>query len=102
MSEILQDAGLDLLFRQARTYRAWRDEPVEERRRSVSYICGPTAMMVAADSDPVLPVSLVEGMDRWVPDLRLEVISDCGHWTQQEQPEHVNRLLVDFLGNLRG
>lgn len=30
MSEILQDAGLDLLFRQARTYRAWRDEPVSE------------------------------------------------------------------------
>ncbi len=30
MSEILQDAGLDQLFRQARTYRAWRDEPVSE------------------------------------------------------------------------
>lgn len=30
MSAILQDAGLDLLFRQARTYRAWRDEPVSE------------------------------------------------------------------------
>jgi pimeloyl-ACP methyl ester carboxylesterase len=60
------------------------------------------AMMVAADSDPVLPVSLTEGMDRWVPDLRLELVSDCGHWTQQEQPEHVNRLLVDFLGDLRG
>ena len=57
-------------------------------------------LMVAADSDPVLPVSLVEGMNRWVPNLRIEVVPDCGHWTQQEQPEHVNRLLVEFLADL--
>ena len=59
-------------------------------------------MMVAADSDPVLPVSLTEGMDRWVPDLRIEVVAECGHWTQQERPTRVNELLVDFLGDLRG
>ena len=59
-------------------------------------------MMVAADSDPVLPVSLTEGMDRWVPDLRVEVVADCGHWTQQERPGIVNDLLIDFLGNLPG
>jgi pimeloyl-ACP methyl ester carboxylesterase len=57
-------------------------------------------MMVAADSDPVLPVSLTEGMERWVPDLRTEIIERCGHWTQQEQPAAVNGLLVDFLGDL--
>ena len=30
MSKILDDAGLDLVFRQARTYRSWRDEPVSD------------------------------------------------------------------------
>ena len=30
MSRILEDAGLDLLFRQARTYRAWRDQPISD------------------------------------------------------------------------
>ena len=59
-------------------------------------------MMVAADSDPVLPVSLLEGMDRWVPDLRVEILEQCGHWTQQESPGAVSRLLVDFLGDLAG
>jgi len=59
-------------------------------------------LMVGADSDPVLPVSLLEDMERWVPDLRTEVIADCGHWTQQEQPETINRLLIDFLGDLPG
>ncbi len=30
MSEILSDAGLDKIFRDARTYTAWRDEPVSD------------------------------------------------------------------------
>lgn len=55
------------------------------------------ALVIAADSDPVLPVSLTEGMERWVPDLRVEVVERCGHWTQQERPEVVSRLLVEFL-----
>jgi pimeloyl-ACP methyl ester carboxylesterase len=56
------------------------------------------AMMIAADRDPVLPASLLDGMDRWVADLRKEVVADCGHWIQQERPETVNELLIDFLG----
>ena len=56
-------------------------------------------MMVAADSDPVLPVALSEGMDRWIADLRVEVVENCGHWTQQERPDVVNDLLVDFLSS---
>lgn len=55
-------------------------------------------LMVVADSDPVLPAALAGGMDRWVPNLRTEIIADCGHWTQQERPAEVNRLLIDFLG----
>lgn len=58
-------------------------------------------MLLVADSDPVLPPSLADGMERWVPDLRVEPVADCGHWTQQEQPAVVNRLLIDFLGDLR-
>jgi pimeloyl-ACP methyl ester carboxylesterase len=59
-------------------------------------------MMVAADADPVLPPGLTDGMERWVPDLRVELVEGCGHWTQQERPATVNRLLVDFLGDLPG
>jgi len=43
---------------------------------------------------------MAQGMERWVPNLRLEMVRDCGHWTQQERPEEVNRLLLDFLGDL--
>ncbi len=54
-------------------------------------------LMVTTEYDPVLPASLAEGMDRWVPDLRSAHIENCGHWTQQEQPDRVNELLTGFL-----
>jgi len=31
-------------------------------------------------------------------DLReFKIIESCGHWTQQEKPEEVNKILIDFL-----
>jgi pimeloyl-ACP methyl ester carboxylesterase len=54
-------------------------------------------LMIAADGDPVLPVSLTEGMDRWISDLTTIIIEDSGHWTQQEQPGAVNTALIDWL-----
>jgi pimeloyl-ACP methyl ester carboxylesterase len=30
----------------------------------------------------------------------MEHLERCGHWTQQERPEEVNRLLLDFLAGL--
>ncbi|GMQ94885.1 MAG: epoxide hydrolase EphA [Acidimicrobiia bacterium] len=54
-------------------------------------------LMIAADNDPVLPLSLTEGMDRWVKELEVVVIGDSGHWTQQEQPDAVNAALIGWL-----
>ncbi|MFB3093632.1 MAG: alpha/beta fold hydrolase [Dehalococcoidia bacterium] len=59
-------------------------------------------LVVLADKDPVLRPEFAEGMERWLPHLRKEIVSDCGHWTQQEKPEEVNRLLLDFLSDLAG
>jgi pimeloyl-ACP methyl ester carboxylesterase len=57
-------------------------------------------LVLAADSDPVLPASLIDGMERWVPNLTVVPVSDSGHWTQQEQPEQVSVALIEFLGGL--
>lgn len=54
-------------------------------------------LMITVDRDPVLPAAYAEGMEAWVPDLRVRHIEHCGHWTQQEQPEAVNAALVGFL-----
>ena len=56
-------------------------------------------LMIAADDDPVLPLRLTEGLERWIPDLTRVVVDDCRHWTQQEQPEAVNVALLDWLGS---
>ncbi len=60
------------------------------------------ALMVMAENDAVLPPSAANGMERLIPDLEKVLIKDCGHWTQQEQPEAVNRLLIDWYGRRFG
>ncbi|HEV7886822.1 MAG TPA: alpha/beta hydrolase [Acidimicrobiales bacterium] len=55
------------------------------------------ALMVMAADDPVLSPALAEGMEARVPNLRKVLIEDCGHWTQQEQPEQFNAALVGWL-----
>ena len=40
----------------------------------------------------------IERQSEWLPGLTgAHVIDDCGHWVQQERPEQVNSLLLDFL-----
>ncbi|MDK1010889.1 MAG: alpha/beta hydrolase [Actinomycetota bacterium] len=65
-----------------------------------SYIDAPIVqptLMLAAEADPVLPVSLTHGMVRWATDLTTVIIEGSGHWTQQEQPDAVNAALLAWL-----
>jgi pimeloyl-ACP methyl ester carboxylesterase len=54
-------------------------------------------LVLWAEHDQALGKELTEGLERWVPDLTIRYL-DCGHWTQQEMPEEVNRYLLEFLG----
>ena len=59
------------------------------------------ALFVAGDRDPVLRMTPPAVMEGWVEDLRGSIIlSGCGHWTQQERPDEVNRALIGFLNEL--
>ena len=55
------------------------------------------SLMVMPAKDAVLPPSAADGMEAFVPDLEKKLIKDSGHWTQQEQPEAVNRAIIDWL-----
>ncbi|KQP49268.1 alpha/beta fold hydrolase [Pseudorhodoferax sp. Leaf274] len=55
------------------------------------------ALMVCAEQDIFLPPSTTRGMERIVPDLERHTVAGCGHWTQQEKPEEVNALLLEWL-----
>ena len=55
------------------------------------------ALMVMADNDIVLRPSMADGMEAFVPDLEKHLIRNCGHWTQSEQPEELNRAMTGWL-----
>ncbi len=43
----------------------------------------------------------IERFDQNLPALtRSEILPGCGHWTQQERPDEVNRLLLEFVTGL--
>ena len=73
----------------------WRGRPIEV-----------PAMYIGGSLDPVIAARgarlAVEALPRTLPKLfRSTLLEGCGHWTQQEQPDAVNRHLLDFLGSLR-
>jgi len=54
-------------------------------------------LMIMAEHDIVLRPALADGMEALVPDLEKHLIKDCGHWTQAEQPEELNRVMISWL-----
>ena len=62
------------------------------------HVEGPT-LLLWGERDRMLDVSLTEGLDRWVPDLRVERVPDASHWVQFDAPERVTEGLVGFLDN---
>ena len=55
------------------------------------------SLMVVAEWDAALRPELVEPMKSLVDDLEVVTIPRCGHWTQQEHPDELNRILVGWL-----
>ena len=61
------------------------------------------ALFVAGERDGVIAMTpgAIDGMKEQMPGLRRAVLlPGCGHWTQQERAEEVNRELLEFLGGL--
>ncbi len=71
--------------------RNWRETEGQEQKVNVP------GLMISAADDFVLRPSMADGMEQYVPDLEKHIIPNCGHWTQSEQPEALNRLMVDWL-----
>ena len=54
-------------------------------------------MMITAEWDMALPPAMAAGMPALIDDLEMEMIKECGHWTQQEKPDELNTLMIDWL-----
>ena len=54
-------------------------------------------LMITAEWDPALPPETAAGMPKICSDLEMHMIEGCGHWTQQEKPDQLSRLMLDWL-----
>lgn len=76
-------------------YRNWtRNWETQEGYDDVIPV--PTLFIGAVD-DTIIAPAMIEGMKPFVPDLELHMLEDCGHWSQQEKPDEVNALMIDWL-----
>jgi pimeloyl-ACP methyl ester carboxylesterase len=60
------------------------------------------ALYMAGDRDLVVSFprmkEVIADLPRYIPQLRASImLPGCGHWTQQERPEEVNKAMIDFL-----
>jgi epoxide hydrolase 4 len=57
----------------------------------------PTLVIWGANDAALLP-TLTRGLSEWVPRLRVEIVPGAGHWVPYEEPEIVNSLIREFVG----
>jgi pimeloyl-ACP methyl ester carboxylesterase len=79
-------------------YRALWASDRERLRARLRTVTAPT-LLIWGLQDVALVPELTEGLDDWVPGVRVERIADASHWVQHERSELVNRLLLEHVGN---
>lgn len=55
------------------------------------------SLMITAELDVACPPHLSDAMEAFFTDYERHDLKACGHWTQQEKPEEVNRIILDWL-----
>jgi 2-hydroxy-6-oxonona-2,4-dienedioate hydrolase len=73
-----------------RSRYSWRPEWVRK--------IGAETLLLWTSHDPTGGLDEAELLREWLPNSRLEVIQDAGHWPQWEKPEEFHRAHLDFLG----
>ncbi|WP_421936506.1 alpha/beta fold hydrolase [Phenylobacterium sp.] len=56
--------------------------------------------VLTCGKDPVMRPELTAGMEALAPNLTRGHIEDCAHWSTEEQPDAVNRMLVEWLAKV--
>jgi pimeloyl-ACP methyl ester carboxylesterase len=77
-------------------YRALFRDGLGRARKDVRPVTVPT-LLLWGERDRYLGRRMTEGLEPWVPNLRVERLADASHWLHAEWPERVNRLMIDFL-----
>lgn len=68
-----------------------------DSRPHLADIASPT-LVIVGDQDALTPPDRAEEMARAIPGARLEIVAGAGHLSTLEQPDVVDRLLIDWFG----
>jgi pimeloyl-ACP methyl ester carboxylesterase len=74
--------------------QGWKGARIEQPCLFIGGSRDPATTLFGAVTDPVAMMRM------FAPKVEGHVLEGVGHWTQQERPEEVNRLLLDWLGRL--
>lgn len=85
--------GKEVFQRQQRAIMGRADS-----RPTLASIACPTLVICGRD-DVITPPELSKEMADGIRHAKLEIIAECGHLATLDQPEEVNRLLLDWIGN---
>jgi len=81
-------------------YRTAFRETVRRGERQFAKIIRPT-LLIWGEEDIALGKELTYNMEPYFTDrFEIKYIPRCSHWVQQEQPELVNRYMLEFLSDL--
>ena len=75
--------------------QGWAGKRIEQPALFIGGTRDPATTLFGAVADPVAMMRL------FAPKVEGHVLEGVGHWTQQERPEEVTALLLDWLGRLR-
>jgi len=76
---------------------AWKPHMYNRRLVPLLPLVRIPVLVVWGEEDQVVPLECGERFARLLPDARLEVVADCGHAVDMEQPEALARLVRDHL-----
>lgn len=68
-----------------------------EIMRRVDPVIMQPSLWIGAELDAFLPPSGADGMEEIVPNLEKAILKNCGHWVMLEQPQALNRILLEWL-----
>lgn len=74
--------------------QGWAGKRIEQPALFIGGDRDPATTLFGAVADPVAM------MRNFAPNLEGHVLPGVGHWTQQERPDEVNRLLLDWLSRI--
>ena len=79
-------------------YRQFAQRP---QAMGVARVVTAPTLVLWGEQDVALGVELLDGLEEWASDLRIERFPQAGHWLNQQAPDEVNPRIISFLNEER-